>query len=57
MNGIDICFNVFAVFMMFQYFEFPYGDVVSSLFSASRAQEVVNGTYPTEALPQIPQIH
>lgn len=48
---------VFAVFMMFQYFEFPYGDVVSSLFSASRAQEVVNGTYPTEALPQIPQIH
>ncbi|PWA68797.1 exostosin-like protein [Artemisia annua] len=48
---------VFAVFMMFQYFEFPYGDVVSSLFSASRAQEVVNGTYPTEALSQIPQIH
>ncbi|GKA37263.1 probable glycosyltransferase [Tanacetum coccineum] len=48
---------VFAVFMMFQYFEFPFGDVVSSLFSASRAQEVVNGTNPPEALPQIPQIH
>lgn len=40
---------VFAVFMMLQYFEFPYGDVVSSLFSASKAQIVdVNGSYSHE---------
>ncbi|GKF52511.1 hypothetical protein Tco_0159421 [Tanacetum coccineum] len=38
------------------YFEFPYGDVITSLFFASRAHEVVNGTDPPEALPQIPQI-
>ncbi|XP_024986081.1 probable glycosyltransferase At3g07620 isoform X2 [Cynara cardunculus var. scolymus] len=35
---------VFALFMMFQYFEFPYGDVVSSLFSASKAQTLGNIT-------------
>lgn len=47
---------IFAVLMMFQYFEFPYGDVVSSLFSASKAQTVVNGTYPSEPSTEIPQV-
>ncbi|XP_076961127.1 putative glycosyltransferase At3g07620 [Bidens hawaiensis] len=35
---------VFAVFMMFQYFEFPNGHVVSSLFSAREGQIVMNTT-------------
>ncbi|XP_071697196.1 probable glycosyltransferase At3g07620 isoform X2 [Rutidosis leptorrhynchoides] len=48
---------VFAVLMVLQYFEFPYGDVVSSLFSASKAQIVnVNGSYQLEASTQRPQI-
>lgn len=47
---------VFALFMMFQYFEFPYGDVVSSLFSASKGQILVSESYPPEASSQLPQI-
>ncbi|CAI9289423.1 unnamed protein product [Lactuca saligna] len=47
---------VFAVFMMFQYLEFPYGDVISSLFSANSAQKLKNGSFPTKDSSQIPQI-
>ncbi|KAK9072824.1 hypothetical protein SSX86_009259 [Deinandra increscens subsp. villosa] len=36
---------VFAMFMMFQYFEFPYGDVVSSLFSVHKGQIAGNTTH------------
>ncbi|XP_024983590.1 probable glycosyltransferase At5g03795 isoform X1 [Cynara cardunculus var. scolymus] len=46
---------VFAVVILFQYFEFPYGDVASSLFSAGRAQPPVSGSYPPQASPQIPK--
>lgn len=46
---------VFAVVIMFQYFEFPYGDVASSLFSAGRAQPPVSGSYPPQASSQIPK--
>ncbi|KAI3522761.1 hypothetical protein L1887_00811 [Cichorium endivia] len=47
---------VFAVFIMFQYIEFPYGDVVSSLFYASKGKNVINTTHPHENSSQIPQI-
>nr|XP_043610188.1 probable glycosyltransferase At5g03795 [Erigeron canadensis] len=40
---------VFAVIIMFQYFEFPYGDVASSFFSTSRAEPPVSGSYPPQA--------
>ncbi|KAI3791990.1 hypothetical protein L2E82_05858 [Cichorium intybus] len=47
---------VFAVFIIFQYIEFPYGDVVSSLFYASKGKNVINETHPHENSSQIPQI-
>lgn len=39
---------VFAVFMMFQYLEFPYGDVISSLFSATKIHITNTRSYPHE---------
>ncbi|KAL4592250.1 hypothetical protein LXL04_005238 [Taraxacum kok-saghyz] len=47
---------VFAVYMTLQYIEFPYGDVISSLFSASSSQKVINESYPPQNSSQIPQI-
>ncbi|KAJ0736115.1 putative xylogalacturonan beta-1,3-xylosyltransferase [Helianthus annuus] len=38
---------VFAVVIMFQYFEFPYGDVSSSMFSMGRSQPSVGQTGQT----------
>ncbi|KAL7617771.1 hypothetical protein Lser_V15G01850 [Lactuca serriola] len=44
------CFGgvVFAVVIMFQYFEFPYGDVISSLFSATKIHITNTRSYPHE---------
>ncbi|KAL9999976.1 putative xylogalacturonan beta-1,3-xylosyltransferase [Helianthus debilis subsp. tardiflorus] len=38
---------VFAVVIMFQYYEFPYGDVASSMFSMGRSQPSVGQTSQT----------
>lgn len=44
------CFGgvVFAVVIIFQYFEFPYGDIISSLFSATKIHITKTGSYPPE---------
>ncbi|KAI3696668.1 hypothetical protein L6452_29129 [Arctium lappa] len=47
---------VFAVVIIFQYFEFPYGDVISSLFSASKIKITETGSYPPEKSYPLPQI-
>ncbi|KAI3738059.1 hypothetical protein L2E82_28077 [Cichorium intybus] len=39
--------------IMFQYFEFPYGDVSSSLFSAGKSQPPVSGSLQDEASSNI----
>lgn len=40
---------LFAVVILLQYFEFPYGDVISSLFSASKIHIIKTGiSYSTE---------
>ncbi|XP_023743135.1 probable glycosyltransferase At5g03795 [Lactuca sativa] len=47
---------VFAMVIMFQYFEFPYGDYVSSsLFSAKKTQPPVSGSLQYEASPKSPK--
>ncbi|CAH1442180.1 unnamed protein product [Lactuca virosa] len=52
------CFGgvVFAVVIMFQYFEFPYGDVISSLFSATKIHITNTGSYPRDNSSLLPQI-
>ncbi|KAL4560317.1 hypothetical protein LXL04_032467 [Taraxacum kok-saghyz] len=44
------CFGgiVFAVVIMLQYIEFPYGDVISSLISATNTHTNKNGSYPPQ---------
>ncbi|KAI3677241.1 hypothetical protein L1987_86864 [Smallanthus sonchifolius] len=46
---------VFAVVIMFQYFEFPYGDVSSSMFSVRRAQPPLSQTNQTETSSESPK--
>ncbi|KAL8214547.1 hypothetical protein R6Q57_003996 [Mikania cordata] len=46
---------VFAVVVMFQYFEFPYGDVSSSMFSVHRAQPSSSQTNQTKTSSEIPK--
>ncbi|PWA72878.1 exostosin-like protein [Artemisia annua] len=42
---------VFAVLVIFKYVEFPYGDVISSLFSASKIHMTkTESSYPTNCL-------
>lgn len=46
---------VFAVVIMFQYFEFPYGDGASSMFSVRRAQPPSIQTNQTKTSAEIPK--
>ncbi|KAK1425996.1 hypothetical protein QVD17_14663 [Tagetes erecta] len=47
--------TVFAVVIMFQYSEFPYGDGASSMFSVRRAQPPSSQTNQTKTSTEIPK--
>lgn len=47
---------VFAVVILLHYFEFPYGDVISSLFTATKIHITKTRTYPPESSSPLPQI-
>ncbi|XP_071688443.1 probable glycosyltransferase At5g25310 [Rutidosis leptorrhynchoides] len=47
---------VFAAVIIFQYFEFPYGNVSSSLFTIGMTQPPVSGSDPSEPSSQVPEL-
>ncbi|KAI7739849.1 hypothetical protein M8C21_020582 [Ambrosia artemisiifolia] len=46
---------VFAVIIMFQYFEFPYGDVASSMFTVGRVHPSLSHANQTKASAESPK--
>ncbi|KAL4560318.1 hypothetical protein LXL04_032468 [Taraxacum kok-saghyz] len=46
---------VFAMVIMFQYFEFPYGDISSSFISSTKSQPPVSGSLQFETSSKIPK--
>nr|XP_043612321.1 probable glycosyltransferase At5g03795 [Erigeron canadensis] len=53
-----VCFGgvMLAVFIIYRYLEFPYGDVITPLFSASSICKTKTGSFPHEKPSQISEI-